>query len=150
MASILNSQYPILGTHLLDLLSTGVSETLTVGNTTTGASIRIYDNNTSSNGYLFTTSNSVLTIYQANSNLPTNIGIGTTLPNPNATLQVQGSLYTSNIGTYNANNTIYFNNINLGNISNINASGSITATSFIGPATQVAVTNTNTNSSYYL
>ena len=111
----------ILGTHAGDFLSSSDREALTVGNKGLAATIRIYDCNAPLNGYLLTTSNGIFTIIDANPSLPTNIGIGTTTPLPTATLQVQGTLLTSNIGTYttNTNNTLYFNNTNLSGINSI-------------------------------
>ena len=121
MASLINAEYPILGTHLLDLLSIGTSETLTVGNTTSGTSIRVYDNNNPSSGYLLSTSNNAFSIYKDSGGTGSNtcIGIGTSTPNSSATLHVQGTILTSNIGTYNENNTLYFNNQTLSGINNI-------------------------------
>jgi hypothetical protein len=121
MASLINAEYPILGTHLLDLLSIGTSETLTVGNTTSGTAIRVYDNNNPSNGYLLSTSNNAFSIYKDSGGTGSNtcIGIGTSTPNSSATLHVQGTILTSNIGTYNENNTLYFNNQTLSGINNI-------------------------------
>ena len=69
--------YPILNTHLLDLLSVGQSTTLTIGNTTSGTSIRTYDNYAPSNGYLITNKNNALTFITQNSTSNTIIGIGT-------------------------------------------------------------------------
>ena len=111
----------ILGTHAGDFLSSSVSEALTVGNKGLASTIRIYDCNAPLNGYFITTSNGIFTINDANPSIPTNVGIGTTAPLPTATLQVQGTLLTSNIGTYttNTNNTLYFNNTNLSGINSI-------------------------------
>ena len=125
----MSTGYRIQGTHVADFLSRNVSETVTIGNTGLATTMRIYDCNAPLNGYLITTSNGIFTINQANSAIPTCVGIGTTVPNRAATLHVQGTLYTSYINTYDINNTIYFNNTttnintNLSGINNINVQG---------------------------
>jgi len=123
----MSTGYDINGTHAADFLSTNVSETFTYGNTGLAATLRIYDCNAPLNGYLLTASNGIFTINEANNAIPTRIGIGTTTPLNNATLQVQGTIFTSNIGTYNTNNTLYFNNSSLASISNITTIGNLTA-----------------------
>ena len=107
----MSTGYNIFGTHVGDFLSINVPETVTVGNTGLSTTIRIYDCNAPLNGYLLTTSNGIFTINEANNSIPTNIGIGTNTPTPGSTLQVQGTFLTSNIGTYNTNNTLYFCNL---------------------------------------
>ena len=125
----MSTGYRIQGTHVADFLSRNVSETVTIGNTGLATTMRIYDCNAPLNGYLITTSNGIFTINEANSAIPTCVGIGTTVPNRAATLHVQGTLYTSYINTYDINNIIYFNNTttntntNLSGINNINVQG---------------------------
>jgi len=124
----MSSGYSTIGSHAGDFLSTNVSEVITIGNTGLATTLRIYDCNAPLNGYLLTNSNGIFTINEANSTIPTCIGIGTTTPLNTATLQVQGSIFTSNIGIYNLDNTLYFNNthISLSNITinnNINIRG---------------------------
>jgi len=123
----MSTGYKIQGTHVADFLSRNVSETITIGNTGLATTMRIYDCNAPLNGYLVTTSNGIYTINEANSSIPTCVGIGTTVPNNAATLHVQGTLYTSNINTYDINNTLYFNNTttntNLSGINNIKVQG---------------------------
>ena len=121
----MSTGYSIVGTHVGDFLSVGVSETVTVGNTGLATTMRIYDCNAPLNGYLVTTSNGVFTINEANNSIPTNVGIGTTAPRSTATLQVQGTLLASNIGTY-GTNTLFFNNNSIAGISNISTFGYIT------------------------
>jgi len=120
----MTTEYSIYDTHIADYLSRDVSETLTIGNTGLATTIRMYDNNAPLDGYLVTTSNGIYTINEANNSIPTCVGIGTDTPNSVSTLHVQGLLYTSNIRTYNTNNTLYFNNNNLAGINNINVQGS--------------------------
>ena len=125
----MSTGYRIQGTHVADFLSRNVSETITIGNTGLATTMRIYDCNAPLNGYLVTTSNGILTINAANSSIPTCVGIGTNIPNSDARLHVQGTIYTSNISTYDINNTIYFNNTrtninaNFSGINNINVHG---------------------------
>ena len=119
----MSTGYSIQGLSEADYLSANVSETLTIGNTGLASTVRIYDCNAPLNGYLLSTSNGVFTINDANPSLPTRVGIGSTNPLPIATLQVAGTLLTSNIGTYNTNNTLYFNNTNISGINSINATG---------------------------
>ena len=143
----MSTGYSIQGSHAADFLSANVSETLTIGNTGLATTIRIYDCNAPLNGYLLTSSNGVFTINDASDSLPTRVGIGSTNPLPNATLQVAGTLLTSNIGTYatNTNNTLFFNNTNLANISNISVSGQ-TNTIGTGQTTLVLGNNTGAQS----
>ena len=127
----------ILGTHDLDIFSaTGGPEVATFGNQNAGVQIRFYDqySQNGAGGYLAGMNNSNFWIIKdAGSNAQ--VGIGTTLPTPGATLQVQGTLFTSNIGTYNSNSNIYFNNQNVMGVSNIVFNGNLinanTATSFV-------------------
>ena len=125
----MTTEYSIYDTHIADYLSRNVSETVTIGNTGLSNIIRMYDNNAPLNGYFITKTSNILTINEVNRNIPTCVGIGTDIPINTATLHVQGILYTSNIRSYNTNNTIYFNNSNtnintdLSGINNINVQG---------------------------
>ena len=125
----MTTEYSIYDTHIADYLSKNVSETVTIGNTGLSNIIRMYDNNAPLNGYFITKNSNILTINEVNRNIPTCVGIGTDIPINTATLHVQGILYTSNIRSYNTNNTIYFNNSNtninadLSGINNINIQG---------------------------
>ena len=132
----------ILGTHAGDFLSSSVSEALTVGNKGLAASIRIYDCNAPLNGYFITTSNGIFTINDANPINPTCVGIGTTNPNSTVTLQVQGTLLTSNIGTYNTNNTLLFNNTILSGINTINIQDTLNTPNIICGSISSALTVT--------
>jgi len=115
----------ILGTHDLDIFSAdGNSEVATFGNPNPGVQIRFYDQYSQDGvgGYLTGINNSNYWIIKDNGS-NTQVGIGTTLPG--ATLQVQGTMLTSNIGTYNKNNNLYFNNQNIYGVSNIVFNGSL-------------------------
>ena len=117
----------ILGTHDIDIFSiSGGPEVATFGNQNPGVQLRFYDQYSQNGvgGYLMGMNNSNFwLIKDLNSNVQ--VGIGTTLPNPGAALQVQGTLLTSNIGTYNANSNIYFNNQSIYGVSNVIFTGSL-------------------------
>ena len=85
--------------------------------------VRFYDSNSYNNSYYIGKSNTVFSIF-TDSPGSVNVGIGTTRPSPTASLQVQGTLLTSNIGSYNSS-TLLFNNQNIGGISNITFSGGL-------------------------
>ena len=143
----MSTGYSIQATHVADFLSKNVSETLTIGNTGLATTMRIYDCNAPLNGYLLTTSNGVFTINEANNSMPTRVGIGTTTPLNNATLQVTNTILTSNIGTYTTSNTLYFNNTNLSSINNIYISCNINiqgTTNIIGNGTSTLTLGNNT------
>ena len=151
----MSTGYSINGQNAGDFLSINKSLALTIGNTGLSTTMLIYDCNEPLNGYSITTSNGVFTINDASPSAPfTNVGIGTTAPRSTATLQVQGTLLTSNIGTYNTNNTLYFNNSSIANVNNIIATslqvnGSITATSNIANYNRVSLNN-GVNANYYI
>lgn len=113
----------LLGTHPLDVLTLdGTPEVATFGSTASNMFIRLYDSNTYCNCYYIGKSNTVFSLFTDSGKV--NIGFGTTTPLSNASLQVQGTILTCNIGTY-TGNTLYFNNQNIANISNISLSGTL-------------------------
>jgi hypothetical protein len=116
----------IIGTHNLDLLSLTNPEIATFGNQSNEARIRFYDNSSVNGvgGYLVGMSNYRFSITK-DGGQSTSVGIGTTLPFPNSTLHVQGTLLTSNIGTYGTDSNIYFNGQNLSGMNNINFTGGL-------------------------
>lgn len=118
-----NTGRSILGTHMLDLLSRGDIEVATFGNQSNITNVRIYDNDDPANGYIISKNSNVLALLKESGN--TQIGIGTTAVDPSANLQVQGTIYTSNIGTYNPDGTLYFNGQTLSGVTNVNYSGEL-------------------------
>ena len=114
----------MLGKHQLDLLSKSNTEIVTIGNQQQTASVRIYDNDDPMNGYLLQKSSNSM-YFLADNNQPTSIGIGTQSVSSNATLHVQGTLFASNLGTYNTDNNLYLNSQNIANVNNIYYSGDL-------------------------
>lgn len=114
----------MVGKHLIDLISSSNPEIASFGNTSNGAYIQWYDNNTPSSFYSVGVLNHTFGI---NSNvLPlTRVGIATATPRQNANLHVHGTILTSNISTYNPDDTLQFNKQNIGGISNITFSGNL-------------------------
>lgn len=112
----------LLGMTPLDVLGIGVSNVATFGSTLQNASVAFFDNDTQTNCYTISKSNNTLSFTKEGG---VNVGIGTARPATNATLQVQGTLLTSNIGTYNPSSNITFNNQNIAGIKDISFSGSI-------------------------
>lgn len=111
-----------LGTHPLDILG-DASEVATFGSYSSNTIVRLFDTNTYNNSYYIGKSNSILYITKDTGNV--NVGIGTTLPIASASLQVQGTMLASNIGTYDTSSNIYFNGQNIAGISNISFTGNI-------------------------
>ncbi len=115
----------MFGSRLIDLLAPNNQEVASFGscNTNSGSFIRLYDSNILNQGYLIGKSNSTFVINR-NANLPISVGIGTTYA-PNNTCVIQGTLSTSNIISYNTDNTVYFTNTNISGINNINFTGTL-------------------------
>lgn len=115
----------VLGTHNIDVFSLSNPEVATFGNLSNEVRIRLYDKNSQNGagGYLISMSNTRLSFYKETGT--TQIGIGTTFVYPSANLQVQGTVMTSNISTYNSDNNIYFNNQSIAGLSNISFSGTL-------------------------
>jgi hypothetical protein len=128
-----------LGSHIMDLFSPSNSEVLTIGNTSNTTRVRMYDSNNTNKGYFLHVNNGVFGINAIST--PTNVGIGTLTPNTNATLQVQGTLLASNIGTY-TGNTIFFNNQSLSGISNMTVTGNFNAVTQPANASNTLVATT--------
>jgi hypothetical protein len=111
-----------LGKHPLDVLGDS-DEVATFGSFSSNTFIRMFDRNTYANSYYIGKSNNILYITKDNGGV--NVGIGTSLPMSSAALQVQGTLLTSNIGTYLSSGNIGFNNQNISGISNISFTGNM-------------------------
>lgn len=114
----------MVGVHLLDLVSLSNPEIASFGNTSNGAYIQWYHNNSPDNSYYVGYQKQSFNIC-SNVPLRTSVGIGTTNANANATLHVHGTLMTSNISTYNPDNTILFNRQSIGGINNITFAGNL-------------------------
>lgn len=115
----------ILGSHNIDVFSLSNPELATFGNQSNEARIRMYDYFTpnGAGGYLIGMSNARFSIIKETG--PTLVGIGTNAPTPGVTMQVQGTMMTSNIATYNPDSNIYFNGQSISGMSNINFTGTI-------------------------
>lgn len=115
----------MVGQHLLDLVSLSNPEIASFGNTSNGAYIKWYHNNApSTSSYRVGFDNNTFNI-RSDSALVTRVGIGTSAANASANLHVQGTLMTSTISTYEPNNTLSFDQKNIGGISNISFTGNL-------------------------
>ena len=153
------------GQHLIDLISLSNPEIASFGNSNNGAYVRWYDNNKPSNFYSVGVFNNTFSI-NSNALSSTRVGIATATPKQGANLHVQGTILTSNISTYNPNETLQFNGQNIGGISNITFNGSlyqgdslfktsqwntVTPTSIYFPGSNVGIGGTaNTDSNLFV
>ena len=114
---------------MLDLLSRGNSEVATFGNLSNITNVRIYDLNSPDNGYILSKTNDNLGIFKETGNTAVFVGLNPDPQqsniHPNVNFQVNGTMYSSNIGTYNNDNKLIFNNQNIGGISNIYFNGNL-------------------------
>ena len=115
----------VKGDAVLDLQARGSNDIAVFGTLNSPARVRIYDNNKPNEGYFLQKSSNTFSIINQNVNGTTSVGIGTTIVNALSNLQVQGTILTQNIGTYNSNATLTFNNQNIGSVNNIYVTGDI-------------------------
>ena len=93
----------LLGRHLYDILSPSAPEVLTLGNTSNHAFIRFYDSNLPSLGVLMGLSNNTFNIFKESAS---NINVGINTYSAKTTLDVNGTIATNRLTTFQANSNI--------------------------------------------
>jgi hypothetical protein len=109
---------------MLDLLSKSNSEVATFGNQSNITNIRIYDADDPANGYIITKQADLLALFKESG--VTNVAIGDpSNVSSNANFFVDGTIITSNIGTYSPDGNIFMNGNNLSAVGNIYLTGNL-------------------------